>query len=181
MGLWLITDPKAEMIFGTVQAPEQAEAYRRIDKGEADWFWQAGPHEQLAVHAPFTLADGRWREAAPGWPLPAGDCGGDYQASEALGRRWWLVHRDGTFALFDVSWYTTDDTDAVDNPTGPMLERQEEFLICNDLRWPGDTEIWADYRYLTELTWEPVESNVMVAARDFDPATEITWDGKEFR
>lgn len=183
MGLWLITDPRCQMIYGSVQAGDsEVAAAQAVDGGEADWFWQAQPqpHQQLSVHLPFTLADGIWREAAPGRPLDAGQPGGDFLVSEALGRRWWLVRRDGTFALFDLAWYLCDDTRWRTSPRGRWLERQEEYLICTDLREPGGTETWADYRFIEETDWPVEDASVEKAAIAFE-RKQITWDGEEFR
>lgn len=181
METWVITDPAVEIIYGTVEAEGLGGAVWAADNNKASWFWSE-PHKQtpLRVYLPFTLADGKWREAMPCWPVSAGDIGGDYQTGEALGRRWWMARPDGLWALFNVCWYVTDDTGWLSWPAGPLLERQEEFVICSDIHEPGNTERWSDYRYVTEEGWAAEQASVELAARDFDPDAEITWDGEEF-
>jgi hypothetical protein len=183
MSEWVITDPKATMIYATVDAENEVEAATKTDAGQAEWFWQAevSDTEPLAVHDAVSLADGRWREAAPGTALPHGDVGGDYQISDGLGRRFWLALPDGTWAMLGITWYLSDDTDgAVTNPEGLRLYRQEEYMIVADIHEPGCSEIWADYRYLTEGDFPLTEAGVLEAIADFDVA-ELSWNGEEFR
>jgi hypothetical protein len=184
MNLWVITDPMASRIYGTVEADTVNDAVAAVDGRQADWFWQAlpGPNEQLSLHSAFTLADGRWRETMPDRPLPGGDCGGDIQIGDSLGRRWWMALADGNWALYQVTWYLADDTDLGTEPRDACLylERQEEFLICSDLRNPGGTELWSNYRHQAEPGWAPEPASVELAARDFD-TVEIVWDGGEFQ
>jgi hypothetical protein len=182
MGTYVITDPRGDLIYGTVRALDVFNAGAAVRRGDlaVDWFYdrQPGPEVAIRVDLADDLADGRWREAAPGVPLPEGDVGGDYQVSEALGRRWWLRCPDGLWAMYGVAWYVSDDTDQVDEPVGPRLERQVELLVCPDIQDPG-SESWADYRYEVEEGWAAEEASVVLAVRDFDPDAEIDWDGEE--
>ena len=184
MDEWVITDPKATMIYGTVEAEDVNDASSAVDSGRARWFWQGkpDPHAQLSVHPVATLADGRWREAAPGTALPHGDCGGDFQISDAYGRQFWLALPEGGWAMLGLSWYLSDDTGYVDEPgEGRCLYRQEEYALVGDIYEPGLSETWAESRYLIEGDFPTTEAGVLQAVADFAPAAEISWNGKAFR
>lgn len=191
MSTWVVTDPKATRIYGTVEVGEvgnEVQVCQAVDRGRAVWFWQSepGPHDQRSVHHVRSLAgDGRWRELGTSTPLPGGDVGGDGQDSESFSRRFGLVRADGTWAVVTVSWYTVNDAmrraDDQARAEDFWLERQEEYVIARDVHDLGGTEIFGEDRYLKELSFPITESGALLAAADFDFATEISWDGEEFR
>jgi hypothetical protein len=70
------------------------------------------------------------------------------------------------------------------------IEMQIEFMICDDVNYPGDTENWCDYRYKTldaapyvgsddEKTRE-AEADALKCIRRFNGERDIDWDGERF-
>jgi len=179
MSTWLITDPKATRIYGTVEATNEVEAAGRADLGQATWFWQSepGPHDQLSVSDILTFAgDGQWRELGTSTPLPGGDVGGDPQDSEAYTRRFGLVRRDGNWAVVTVYFYVMDMISAHMGDE-IFLERQVEMMVAKDVHDLGGTEIIADYKHDRVLDHPITETGALLAAAAFDPEV-IEWDGR---
>lgn len=185
MSEWAVTDPRADRIYGTVEATNELEAAGAADLGQAAWFWRSrpGPHDQLAVHAAGTLTE-RWRELGIGEPLPGGYCGGDGQMSDSWSRRFGRVRKDGTWAVLTYAWYVQDLRYAQTGEHGePFVERQIEYMIASEVQDLGSTEIWCDYRYGPPdngRVYPATEQGVKQAATDFDSA-QINWNGEEFR
>lgn len=179
MGMWLITDPRADRIYGTVEADNETVAAGLVDLGRARWFWRSepGPHRQLAVHDVIALAgDGKWREL--GVATPGGDVLPE-QVGDSVQRRYGMPLTDGSWAIYTATWFVADYGDERRNAV--RLERQEEYLISTDVHQPGDTYTFEDMRYLIEEGWAAEPASPPYAADDFDSAAEIAWNGKEFR
>jgi hypothetical protein len=195
MSTWLITDPKATRIYGTVEATNEVEAAGRTDLGQATWFWQSepGPNDQLAVHPLFTFSrDGRWREL--GVTTPGGDVLPE-QVGRSVSRRFGRVRRDGTWSVYTATWFVVDYGDGYtdDRCNAVRLERQDEFVMRSDFRDGADPDVWdGDYRYVVEVESSSESEErpgqtaeaFLVALPDmaaaFDPDAEIDWDGEEF-
>jgi hypothetical protein len=179
MGTWLITDPKATRIYGTVEAANEVEAAGRTDLGQAVWFWQSepSPNDQLGLRDMVSvLGDGQWRELGTSMPLPGGDVGGDAQDSEAYTRRFGLVRRDGNWAVVTVYFYVMDMISA-HLGTEIFLERQVKLMVAKDVHDLGGTEIIADYKHDRVLDHPITEQGALLAAAAFDSRT-IEWDGR---
>lgn len=184
MTIWVITDPKCEIIYGTVEAEDNlTTAAQAVDDGQASWFGQAEPGRQveLAVHLPFTLADGIWRELAPAGAGVHGQCGGDVQVTEAYSRRFALIRPDLTWAVVTYAWYAINESakEVTDDTAGEVVEQQVEFLIVED---PHDLNryLWEDLSYEKEYDPEPTEQGVLRRAQQFRLG-DIYWNGLEFR
>lgn len=181
MGTWAITDPKADRIYGTVEADTYRDATRAAtSQGEdVQWFWKAepGPNTQLAVHAVETLVDGKWREL--GVTTPGGDVLPE-QVGESVQRRYGLPKADGTWAVYTATWYVVEYGDCYtdERRNAVRLERQEEFLISTDVHQPGDTYTFEDMSYRIEQGWAAEVESLPYVAADFDPDAEITWTGR---
>lgn len=70
------------------------------------------------------------------------------------------------------------------------LRMQTEFMICSDIKDPGGTEEWCDYRY-AELDTRPytgtveeiiaaAETDALKVVRLFNADRDIAWDGQPF-
>lgn len=116
------------------------------------------------------LRDGRWRELAPFGPQIAGDVGGDDQVSEAHSRRFARQHADGSWSVYDTTYYV------VRRDGQTYIERQTGYCQCSDPHDPGSTETWADYRFGRLTGTTEADAIVHCAAVTTD---EITWDGTE--
>lgn len=180
--IWVVTDPKAEVIYGTVDgADNEVEAVRAVDRGEARWFAEPSPYQQLSVHPQPTLADSWWREIAPAGAGPHGDCGGDVQVTDSWGRRFGMIRADGNWAVISYSWYGINES--VQYPTAgtktEVVEQQIEFLIVDD---PHDLDVnlWWDDDRCKEYDADPTEAGVRAHADDFTVGY-VDWDGKEWR
>jgi hypothetical protein len=177
MGMFVITDPAAGVIFGTVEAADGAEAAGLIHYGKARWFGPDNPEPQ-ALYTAGKLADGRWRELAPVGPGMAGQCGGDVQITEAWSRRFALIRPDNTWAVITYTWYGINETTGyVDESTMPeVVEQQIEFLIVED---PHDLDrnlSWDD-DFTKEYEPDPSEEGVKAHAATFTIA-DIDWNGE---
>lgn len=73
-------------------------------------------------------------------PLPGGQVGGD-EAGDSVGVRYGKRNPDGTYSLITSNFYSMRDD------LGHFVQNQTEFVVCADPEAPGDTEVWADYRY----------------------------------
>jgi hypothetical protein len=123
----------------------------------------------------------RWTKVDP--PVaPAGDVGGDWQATLAYSARFRPAEEpaDGQHALVTDSWYGE-----ATGPTwrdGPFrLACQREYLICEDPKNPGSTEVWADsnYGWLAGVFASTAEAEVAARARaSEDDGSDIRWDGR---
>jgi hypothetical protein len=77
--------------------------------------------------------------------------GGDaaeYQTSDAFNARWTATLSDGHIAMVTRTYYVgqVDEDDNIAIFPGveygvPFVERQDEYLVCTDPAYPGDTEI----------------------------------------
>lgn len=182
---YAVMDPDLKVIYAIVAGTSEHDVIRRVNADrEMMLFGGARGVQEIEARDVEELVGDRWFEVAP-LDLPSGgDCGGDFQASDSVTRRFARPQADtDLWSVLTVYWYLTDDSKAdwVDRRLGPRLERQEEYVVCRDLHFVGDTEEWCDYRHLFEQAWEPVEANVKVAARDFNPIAEISWNGRPFR
>lgn len=172
---YVVTSGFGETLYGLVAAVNSAEAMRYVIGRPGNHLFD---ERYLGAIRPVLVADldeARWYEVAP-LDLPSGgDVGGDGQVSDSVTRRFARPrHKDGGWAVVTVYWYLTVAGDG----TAPQIERQEEKVICRDLRDPGSTEIWSDTEFLTELSFEATEGGLREAARDLDPARDVPWDGR---
>ncbi len=178
---WVVTDPKAEVFYGTVDGPDnEAEAINLVDGGMAGWFGLVppDPHMSLSVHPAFTLTDGRWREVAPVGPGVAGQCGGDVQITEAWSRRFALIRPGNTWAVITYTWYgINESTGYVDESTKPeVVEQQIECLHVEDPH-DRDYHLWWDDDFTKEYGVDPSEEGVRKHAAAFEVG-DIDWNGE---
>lgn len=185
METYVITDPKREVIYGVLpgQLSEHDALCEVISDPRGTLFdGDRGAREIEAVLAE-ELADGKFREVAPAEPTPNGDHN-EHQVTEALCRRFAMARDDGLWSVVTYTWFVTDDSDddcmTEDAKIGKVMEREEEYMIVEDLRDLGGTEQWADYRYPLEDGFPLTEDGVREAAQAFDVGY-IEWDGEEFR
>jgi hypothetical protein len=82
-----------------------------------------------------------WQRCEPA-VSPAGDVGGDIQASDAWDARWQRPLPDGMTAMVTRAFYEAREDGKP--PTPWLLECQTEYLICRDPADPGGTEVWSD-------------------------------------
>jgi hypothetical protein len=73
--------------------------------------------------------------------LPAGDIGGDSQASESFSVC--FHHRDHPGVLVTYCYDATTDPD---NPTTITVQSEIEYLLCTDPADLGGSELWSAYR-----------------------------------
>jgi len=179
MDTWVITDPKAEVFYGTVEAGSIIHAVTLADGGRGRWFADERPAEstQLSAHPAVTLADGRWREVAPVGAQPHGTCGGDVQVTEAYGRRFMQVLPDGTWAVVTYSWYgIAEGVEVTGDTVAQVVEQQIEYLILADPYDLDRNEWWAD-DFEKNYDPEPTTAGVRKWAEQFT-AADIEWDGR---
>jgi hypothetical protein len=107
----------------------------------------------------------KFRERTPTTPQPAGDVGGDYQSTDAYERSWFAELSSGKFALVTVVFFGYDDTAEVAEGEGRFLQRQTEFMVCDDITDPGSDWGNSDYRYerVDVGTLVPTEEHAYVA------------------
>lgn len=87
------------------------------------------------------LPDSEWRPDADGAGLGP-DIGGDIQRGNAYSVRY--IRPDMPGSLITVSFYPVE----YDSCLGEfVVQRQVEWLVCEDPSDPGGTEIWSDYDY----------------------------------
>jgi hypothetical protein len=89
------------------------------------------------------------RRAAPaaGWYAegaaePGGWIGGDIQRGDSYDVR--FVRDDKPGSMITVSFYAVEYDEC---PGEFAVQRQVEWLVCEDPADPGGTEIWSDYSY----------------------------------
>lgn len=180
METYVITNPEATVIYGTVEAVDGAKAAGLIYNGAARWFGPADPEPQ-ALYAMSTLTDGRWREVAPAGPAPHGDCGGEVQVTDSYSRRFALARPDGLWAVITYIWYGINESvEYVTNDTvAEVVEQQIDFQVVDDPH-DLDAELWWDDDRSKEYTPAATEEGVRRRAEDFT-AGDIDWDGEEWR
>lgn len=69
-----------------------------------------------------------------------GDQGGDIQRGDSYSVR--FTHPDLPGSLITVSFYAVEYEE---NPFEFVVQRQVEWMVCEDPRDPGSTETWSDY------------------------------------
>lgn len=81
---------------------------------------------------------GTWRPDDTG-VSDGGDCGGDIQAGDSYSVR--LVRSDLPGSLITITFYPVqyDET-----PGEFVVQRQVEWMVCDDPTDPGSTEVWSD-------------------------------------
>lgn len=105
---------------------------------------------------PFTrapqLTDSDWRPDGTGVE-PNGDAvGGDIQRGESYSVR--FIRPDRPRSLVTVSFYATESDN---NPGEYGVQRQVEWLVCEDPNLPGDTEVWSDDAY-DDISYEVIDT-----------------------
>lgn len=164
-----------------VSIDRRPDGRRFICQGGLD---KPGVPERRIVDGPFwatmypthaSLAeDGQWLEVAPAGAQRAGDIGGDIQRSEAYARRYARALPDGTWAVIDDAYYTTEE----DGTIG--VQNQVTYTVCADLADPGSSETWSDSVY--EDVTVPVEADdegVKAHCNGVNPGA-FGWDGVPF-
>jgi hypothetical protein len=178
MDLYVITDPKREVIYGVIEAASEHDALRAvIDNHQQVLFDGERGAREVEAQLVEQLADGRWREVAPLGAGPAGDCGGDVQTSNAWGRRFALVRPDRTWAVLSLSWYAINESaEFVGASTqGEVIERQAWMDVAEDLRDLDVVESWEQqFRKIKDFT--PDDAGAEGAAEAFTIG-DIEWDG----
>lgn len=87
------------------------------------------------------LPDGQWRPDDTGVDSN-GDCGGDIQRGDSYSVRY--VRPDMPGSLITETYYATE-YDSLPGEFG--VQRQVEFMVCEDPADPGGTEIWSEVTY----------------------------------
>jgi hypothetical protein len=100
------------------------------------------------------LPDSEWRSDDTG-VQPNGDCGGDIQHGNSCSVRY--VRPDMPRSLITVSFYAVEYDEC---PGEFVVQRQVEWLVCEDPADPGGTEVWSDYEY------DDVSATVMGSAAE---------------
>jgi hypothetical protein len=180
--VWVITDPGHTVIYGLVCcAASEHDALLAVINDPVqmllDGYRRARPIEAVPAEE---LVDGRWREMAPLGPGSQGDCGGDVQCTNSFSRRFAMAKPDGLWAVYSTVWYGINESvEYVTADTeGEVLERQEEFLIVDDLR-DLDVHLWWNDNYTKDDQWEPTDEGAREAAEKF--VMDLNeWDGEQF-
>lgn len=127
----------------------------------------------LFTRAP-QLADSDWRPDGTGVDS-AGDIGGDIQRGESYSVR--FVRPDRPRSLVTVSFYATESDN---NPSEYGIERQVEFLVCEDPNEPGGTEVWSDCHY-DDISYEVIDTEAEAEAEAARHAQSALGDGDDIR
>lgn len=108
-----------------------------------------------------------------------GDCGGDIQQGDSYSVRFLNPHIPG--AIVTVTFYAAEYDDA---PGEFIVQRQVEWLLCEDPAEPWDTEIWSDADYDDMGDMYDAADDAERAAREHagrsleDAPGEIDWAGE---
>lgn len=124
------------------------------------------------------LADSEWRPDGTGVE-PNGDAvGGDIQRGESYSVR--FVRPDRPRSLVTVSFYATESDDY---PGEYGVQRQVEFLVCEDPTEPGGTEVWSDC-HSDDVSDEVIDTEAEAeseaaghAQSALGDGDDINWDG----
>lgn len=112
-----------------------------------------------------------WR--TDGRICPGGDVGGDIQAGDSYSIRF---HQDGDpCRLVTVYAYPVQQRSRIG------VEIQTEFMVCQDPRDPGSSELWSDAMYVTDPhAFDSIAAADRYARRLIEgyPSSNIDWDGK---
>lgn len=108
------------------------------------------------------IPDSQWRADGDGVGS-SGDCGGDIQWGDSYSVRY--VRPDMPGSLITVTFYAVEYDE---NPGEFGVQRQVEFMVCEDPADPGGTEIWS------EVTYDDVNDLVI------DTADEAEREAREF-
>ena len=108
------------------------------------------------------LLDSQWRPDDTG-VTDGGDVGGDIQAGDSWSVRY--IRPDMPGSLITETYYPVTWPEC---PGEYTVERQVEFMVCEDPADPGGTEIWS------EATYDTVSYLVM------DTAEEAGQEAREF-
>lgn len=111
----------------------------------------------------------------------AGDIGGDIQRGETYSVR--FVRPDKPGSLYTVTFYAVEYDHQC--PGEFVVQEQTEWMVCEDPRDPGGTEIWSDMqtRDISEHVWY-TQAEAEKEAREFAEAelrpgsSDIGWDGE---
>ena len=122
------------------------------------------------------LVDGGWFEMAPTEPLPGGQPGGDHQIGDAWSRRFALKRQDGFWAVATFSFYLALPPEADEGSDERIIERYDEYVVCENLHEVSSTERAYGSRY----TALPYEANGETLLREAAALglQDITWDGE---
>lgn len=108
------------------------------------------------------MPDTGWRPDGTGI-CSIGDCGGDIQAGDSYSVRYVRPGKSGS--LITVTFYPVEYDEL---PGEFVVQRQVEFLTCEDPADPGGTETWSD------VTYDDVSVLVL------DTAAEAEQEAREF-
>lgn len=117
-----------------------------------------------------------WTEHTLGLDLDSGDVGGDIQATNSASRRFVKKNDDGTYSMFTVYAYGTEEDDVLD------VQEMVEYLTCREIDDGSPIgEIWSDYRYrhpfdLAPSSLDMAEVWAVNHVKSFN-VSHISWDG----
>jgi hypothetical protein len=178
--LYVITSVGDKVISGVVEATSAHDALCQVINDPQLLFDGEADGREIQARLPEELA-GQWREMAPCRPTRNGDHS-EYQQGDSFSRRWAMPRPDGLWAVTGITWFVSDDSDCdarrEDAKLGKMLEREEEYMVCEDLRGIGATEHECDYVYAAEDDYPLTEAGAVQACAAFEPFY-IAWDGLE--
>lgn len=106
--------------------------------------------------------DGSWQQDGSG-VVDGGDIGGDIQAGNSYSIRY--VRQDLPGSLITVTFYPVQYDGS--EPGEWSIQRQTEWLVCEDPADPGGTEIWSDGDYQD------------VACVDADSVEVAEWEARD--
>jgi hypothetical protein len=126
-----------------------------------------------------------WYEVEGGIFDDAGDQGGDVQVGRSFSKRFHNTKIPGVH-VDAVAYPVAGDGNSEPDLTDVGVQLCVEFMICTDLKDPGGTEKWCDYRYSNKadpLRYGSVKLAEAAARKVVENFTlfDIDWDGEPFR
>ena len=130
------------------------------------------------MQADTQIPDSQWRADATGVDSN-GDCGGDIQRGDSYSVRY--IRPDLPGSLITVAFYAVEYAEL---PGEFVVQRQVEFMVCDDPADPGGTEVWSEVTY-DDVTYVVIgtEAEAEQEAREFaaealDRGWTHAWDGQ---
>jgi hypothetical protein len=128
--------------------------------------------------AAASAPDAEWRSDGSG-VVSNGDCGGDIQDGESFSVRY--IRPDMPGSLITVTFYPVTYEEL---PGEWQVERQVEWMVCEDPADPGSTEIWSEEsRQIVSALVSTVQSEAEREARELAElalyqGSAHGWDGQ---
>ena len=126
----------------------------------------------------MAIPDSQWRPDGTGVDS-YGDCGGDIQRGDSYSVR--FVRPDLPGSLITETYYAVEYDEC---PGEYVVQRQVEFMVCEDPADPGGTEIWSEVTY-DDVSYlvKDTEAEAEQEAREFADAAlghgdTHGWDGQ---